>query len=54
MVGGSTLSHELTTMSSCFGIMTYIFLKAHLLVARAFGGFLIREHREQLKNRDRC
>jgi len=47
---------QLTSMSSCLGIMTHAFLnflRSRLLLARAFGGFLIREHRERLKNRDR-
>ena len=43
-------------MFARFGIMTHVFLKSHLLtllIVRALGGFLIGEHRERFKNRDR-
>jgi hypothetical protein len=40
-------------MFARFGIMTHVFLKSHFLLVFAFGWFLIREHRERLKNRDR-
>lgn len=43
-------------MFARFGIMTHVFLKSRLLtllIVCAFGGFLIGEHRERFKNRDR-